>query len=209
MIRVLVVDDQPVIRSGVRRIFETVSDVTIEEAEDAEVALEKIRTESWDVVLLELTLPGRSGLELLFELKDRLAKLPVLIFSSHKDESSVSRTLKAGAVGYVTKDCAPEQLIKAVHLAAMGGRYVMPELGGTLIGALQSGDERPSHEHLSGREYEVMVLLARGQPVRQISNHLCLSESTVSTYRTRILDKLRLANNAEITRYALAHGLYE
>jgi two-component system, NarL family, invasion response regulator UvrY len=208
MSRILVVDDQPVVREGVRQILGAALDAEIIEVDNGEEALLRMRGESWDLVLLELKLPRRSGFEVLFELKDVVPRLPILIFSSHEEEAYVVRALKAGACGYVTKTCQPRELVRAAQRVATGHRYVMAELADVLIPAFQS-DERPPHERLSDREYEVFCFVARGLSLREIALHLNIAESTVSTYRTRILEKMHVANNAEITRYALDNGLYE
>jgi two-component system, NarL family, invasion response regulator UvrY len=208
MIRVLLVDDHPAMRIGVKDILGELPDVVVGEAASGEEALERVRTETWSLVLLDLSLPGRSGFEVLEELKSRRPELPVLIFSVYAEESYVVRALKHGAAGYVTKDCPPEELIKAVRKVAGGGRYIMAELSALLIDLVQAPGDRPLHEQLSSREYEVMRLLAHGSSLRDIARQLSIAESTVSTYRARVLEKLRLENNAEITRYVLAHGLY-
>jgi two-component system, NarL family, invasion response regulator UvrY len=208
MIRVLVVDDHPAMRAGVRQILGELPDVAVEEAASGDEALERVRTETWSLVLLDLSLPGRSGFEVLEELKSRRPELPVLIHSVYAEETYVVRALKHGAAGYLTKDCPPDELIKAVRKVAAGGRYIMAELSELLIDVLQAPDDRPLHEHLSMREYEVMRLLAHGTSLRDIAHQLFISESTVSTYRARVLKKLRLENNAQITRYALDHDLY-
>lgn len=208
MLRVLVVDDHPAMRVGVRRILNrNAPDVVVEEASGGEEAVERARTESWSLILLDLSLPGRSGFETLGELRRRHPDLPVLVFSVHTDETFVVRALKGGASGYLTKDCSPEELVKAVRKVAAGGRYVAAQLSELLIDRLLVPDNHPLHEELSSREYEVMLLLSRGDHLRDIARQLCISESTVSTYRTRILGKLRLDNNAQVTRYAIDHNL--
>ena len=207
MIRVLVVDDHPATRVGVREILAEHPDIAVEEAADGEAALERVRTESWNLVLLDLSLPGRSGFEVLEELKSRHPALPVLILSLHDDEPYVVRALQHGAAGYLTKDCPPDELIRAVRKVAGGGHYLMAELSELLIDLVQTPADRPLHESLSSREYEVMRLLAHGSSLRDISHQLHISESTVSTYRARVLEKLRLKNNAQIIRYALDNNL--
>lgn len=208
VIRVLVVDDHPAMRIGVREILTESADIVVEEAESGEEALERVRTESWSLVLLDLGLRGRSGFEVLDEIKSRRPELPVLVHSVYSDEAYVVRALKQGAAGYVTKDCTPEELVKAVRRVAAGSHYIAQELSPLLVDYLQAPDDRPLHLHLSSREFEVMRLLAHGHHLRDIAQQLSISESTVSTYRTRVLEKLRLENNAQITRYAIGHGLY-
>lgn len=209
MIRVLIVDDHPATRVGVQRIIaRDAPDINFGEASCEREALERIRNESWSLVLLDLNLPDRSGFELLGDVQNLRPGLPVLVFSMHTDESFVLRALKAGAAGYLAKSCSPEELVKALRRIASGHRYIMPELSELLIGRLQAPDKGLPHETLSGREYEVMLQLARGGSLRDISERLYLSESTVSTYRARILKKLHLENNAQLTRYAIENGLY-
>lgn len=208
MIRVLVVDDHPALRIGVQDIFKEAPDFVAEGATNGEEALERVQAGAWNVVLLDLGLPGRSGFEILEDLKSRHPKLPVLIFSVYSEETFVVRALKHGASGYLTKDCPPGELIKAVRKVAAGGRYVMADFSDLLFNMLQAPDDRPLHEHLSCRELAVMHRLARGSSLREIGQQLCISESTVSTYRERVLKKLHLENNAQITRYAINNNLY-
>lgn len=209
MLRVLIVDDHPATRVGVQRIFgRDAPDIAIEEASGGREALERVRTqEHWSLVLLDLVLPGFSGFEALHEIKHLRPELPVLVFSMHTDGPFVLRALQEGASGYLTKDCPPDELIKAVRKVAGGGSYIMTELTALLIDRLQAPADRPLHEQLSSRELEVMRLLAAGTSLREVGRQLCVSESTVSTYRTRILRKLQLANNAQITRYVLDNHL--
>jgi len=208
MIRLLVVDDHRVVRMGIERILaRNAQDIVIEEAAGGREALDRVRAGSWDLVLLDLVLPDVSGFEVLSELKSLRPELPVLVFSMHTDEPYVIRALKDGAAGYVTKDCPPDELIKAVRRVAAGGHYIMPELAELLVGRLRTPQDLPLHELLSSREYEVMLSLARGKTLREIATHLCVSESSVSTYRTRILKKLHLGNNSQITRYVLDKSL--
>lgn len=208
MLRVLIVDDHPAIRVGVRRILaRDAPDVDLGEASNQREALERLRTESWSLVLLDLSLPDRSGFELLTEIKDLRPNLPILVLSMHTDEGFVLRSLKAGASGYLAKSCPPEELVAALRKVAAGHRYITPEVSELLIERLQAPQDRPPHETLSSREHEVMLLLGRGSSLREIGERLCLSESTVSTYRSRILTKLHLKNNAQLVRYVIDNGL--
>ncbi len=208
MIRVLIVDDHPAMRVGVQRILaREAPDIEIGEAASEREALEKVRRESWSLVLLDLNLPDRSGFEVLSEIRDLRPGLPVLIFSMHTDEASVLRAIKSGAAGYLAKSCPPEELATALRRVAAGRRYIMPQLSELLIERLQAPDDRPLHETLSSREFEVMLQLARGASLREIGERLFLSESTVSTYRARILRKLHLENNAQLIRYVIDKGL--
>lgn len=207
-IRVLVVDDHPVMRVGVQRILaRTAPDIVVEEAQGSAEALDRLCAGRWSLVLLDLILPGRSGFEVLHDLRKLHPELPVVIFSMNKDEPSVVRALKEGAAGYLTKDCAPEDLVEAVRKVAAGGRYVPPEIAELLVHALHTPDDSPLHESLSIREYEVLFLLAEGSSLREIADELSISESSVSTYRSRVLTKLRLENNAQVIRYVLDNGL--
>ena len=207
-IRVLVVDDHPVMRLGVQRILaRTAPDVVVEEAQGSVEALDRLRAGRWSLVLLDLVLPGRSGFEVLHDLRRLHPALPVVIFSMNKDEPSVVRALKQGAAGYLTKDCEPADLVEAVRKVAAGGRYVPPEIAELLVHALHSPGDSPLHESLSIQEYEILFLLAEGRSLRKIADELSISESSVSTYRSRVLTKLRLENNAQIIRYVLDNGL--
>lgn len=207
MIRVLVVDDHPALRIGVRDIL-AAPDVVVDVAANGEDALTRVQSSTWSVVLLDLSLPGRGGFEILQELKSRFPKLPVVIFSVYAEDTYVVRALKHGASGYITKDCQPDELIKAVRKVAAGGHYITPDLSDLLVNVLQAPGDRPLHELLSSREFEVMRRLAHGSSLREIGQLLCIAESTVSTYRERVLKKLHLENNAQIIRYALDNHLY-
>lgn len=204
MIHILVVDDHPAIRQGVQEAFRNTSDILTEEATCVQEAVERVRAGSFSLVLLDLGMPGRGGFELLSDLKGLRPELPILIFSVHDDESYVLRALKQKAAGYLTKGCPAAELIRAVRAVAEGRRYLMAEHAGLLIEQLHR-DDRPLHERLSSREHEVMLLLGRGITIRDIARRLGVSESSVSTYRSRILEKLHLENNAQLTRYVLAN----
>jgi DNA-binding NarL/FixJ family response regulator len=208
MTRVLVVDDHPVVREGLRAILALTSDVTagglVRNCEEAVTAL---RHEHFDLVILDLSLPGRNGVSLVAELKECFPRLPVLIFTFHDERHLVVHALKQGANGYVTKDTAPEELLTAIRRVAGGGKYVTAALSETLIGELQTGGDQPPHEHLSPREFEIMGLIAAGKSTREIATSLRLAGTTVSTYRARILEKMGFACNAEIIRYAIENKL--
>jgi two-component system invasion response regulator UvrY len=210
VITVLVVDDHPVVRAGVREILANTIDVRIGGmAQDAEAALQAVAAGAWSVVILDLSLPGRGGLELLRELRERYPRLPVLILSMHAERDLVVHSLRAGAAGYVTKDSASEELVTAIRRVASGGKYVSASLSETLVGELQPGGRRPPHEALSEREFEVFRLIAEGKGGREIARRLKLGETTVSTYRSRILTKMGFAGNSEIIRYAIQNGLVD
>ena len=208
VIRVLIVDDHAVVRRGLMALLsDAFHGAAFGEASDARQALEQLRKQTWDVALLDLALPGKTGLDLLKELKAEWPRLPVLVLSgSHEDQFAV-RVLKAGAGGYMTKASAPEELAKAVCKILAGGRYVSPALAEKLALGVNRDFTRMPHETLSDREYEVMSRIASGQTVTEIGDELSLSAKTISTYRRRILEKLDVKNSAEIVQYALRNGL--
>jgi len=210
VIRVLIVDDHAIVRRGLTALLsEGFHGATFGEASDARQAVEQLRKKEWDVVLLDitLTLPGKSGLDLLKELKAEWPMLPVLVLSGHPEDQFAVRALKAGAGGYMTKESAPEELAKAVRKILAGGRYVSPALAEKLALGVNKDLTRPPHETLSDREYQVMSRIASGRTVTEIGEELSLSAKTISTYRVRVLEKLGVRNNAEIVRYAIRNGL--
>jgi two-component system, NarL family, invasion response regulator UvrY len=200
--RVLLVDDHPVFRHGVKRLLtEALPEVDIAEAVDGLSAIEWIRPRACDLVLLDVTLPGPDGLEVLKALRAEFPHVPVLIVSMHPADQFARRMIAAGAIGYVTKDTDPAELVRAVSLALKGQRYLASD-------ADAGADEpQPRHERLSDREYQVLRMLAAGRTVSQIADELLLSVNTVSTYRARILEKMEMESNAELMRYAMDQGL--
>jgi two-component system, NarL family, invasion response regulator UvrY len=210
MVRILIVDDHAVVRDGVRRIFEEQNAETeVGEASNAQEAIELVRAANWDAVVLDISLGGRSGLDLIKELKQIRPKLPVLILSMHSEEQYARRAFRAGAAGYITKDNSRAELVAAVNKVVEGGRYVSPALAESLVFDIERGSDRPPHELLSDREFEVMKLIASGKTVGEIAEHLSLSDKTISTYRARILEKMGMKTNAEITHYAIKNKLVE
>jgi two-component system, NarL family, invasion response regulator UvrY len=210
VIRVLVADDHALVRRGLRELLADTSDIEVAaEAGTAAEALDRVRQQPLDVVVLDLSLPGRGGLDLLGEIKEERADLPVLILTMHPEDQYAVRALKAGASGYLTKESAPEVLVEAVRRAAAGGRYVTPSLAEKLALHLDDKRAREPHESLSDREYQVFRRLAAGRTVGQIADELSLSVKTVSTYRTRIIEKTGLNTNAELMRYALDRKLVD
>lgn len=208
--RILLVDDHAVVRRGLKQILvEEFPIAVIGEASDAPTAVELIRQETWELVILDVTMPGRSGLEALGDIRHMRPSLPVLVLSMHAEDQLAVRMLKAGAAGYVTKDNAPEALVGAVRRVLTGGRYISEQLAEQLVLEMQRDDAKPLHERLSDREFEVLRAVAAGKTVTQIASDLSLSTKTVSTYRTRLLEKMGMASNAELTRYALTHRLLE
>ncbi len=207
-IRILIADDHPIVRAGFKQVLSETPDMQVtDEAGNGQEAMACVRKKKLDVVLLDISMPGRSGLEVLKELKDEKPKLPVLILSMYPEEQYAIRALRAGASGYLTKASAPNELISAIRKVAEGGKYVSATLGERLTEFLGTDMTRPPHELLSDREYQVMLMIASGKTVSSIAEDLCLSVKTISTYRTHILEKMRMKNNAEITFYAVRNGL--
>jgi two-component system, NarL family, invasion response regulator UvrY len=207
-IRILIVDDHAMVRRGLRALLtDELHGAAFGEAADATQAVEQLRKKAWDIALLDLTLPGKSGLDLLKELKAEWPGLPVLVLSALKEDQFAVRVLKAGAGGYMTKESAPEELAKAVRKVLAGGRYVSPALAEKLAQGVTKDLTRTPHERLSDREYDVMSRIALGKTVTEIAGELSLSSKTISTYRTRVLEKLGVKNSAEIVQYATRNGL--
>jgi DNA-binding NarL/FixJ family response regulator len=208
--RILICDDHPIVRKGLREILEQEgAPATIGEAASAAEGLELARKKPWDAVVLDITMPGRSGLELLKQLREERPNLPVLVLSVHPAEQYAIRVLRAGASGYLTKESAPDELVTAVRRIVRGGRYISPSVGETLVADLGRPAGQLPHHDLSDREFEIMLQLASGKRVSEIGAALNLSVKTVSTYRARILQKLNLKTTAEIMRYAVTHGLVD
>jgi two-component system, NarL family, invasion response regulator UvrY len=210
VIKVLVADDHAIVRRGLKQILTAEPDMSVVgEARDGHEALEFARRHACDVVVLDVSMPGPSGLEVLKDIKRERPKLPVLVLSIHPEDQLAIRVLKAGGAGYMTKETAPEELVKAVRRVVAGGRYVSARLAEKMAIALQSDSDKPRHETLSDREYEVMCLIASGKSVSEIAVQLALSVKTISTYRSRILEKMELPNNAALTHYAIQNRLVE
>ncbi len=210
MIKILIADDHPIVRRGLRQILVEQPDMAVlGEAQNAQELLDLARHDNWDVVVLDISMPGRGGLEVLKDLKTLRPGAAVLVLSIHPEDQYAGRALKAGAAGYLTKDSAPEELVKAIRKVLAGGKYVSPSFAETLALRLDASLAKPLHEALSDREYQVLCRIASGKTVSQIAEELALSAKTVSTYRGRILDKLGLDTTAELMRYALERGLVE
>lgn len=209
MIKVLIADDHAIVRSGLKQILdETSGEIQVQgEAANGREVLEKIHAQDWDVLVLDITMPGRSGLDILKDIRQLKPKLPILILSMHAEEQFATRMLKAGASGYLNKESAPEELVKAIRKVYAGGKYVSPAQAERMVTELTSDTGKAPHELLSDREYEILCLIASGKTATQIAKQLCLSVKTVSTYRTRILDKMKLETNAQLTHYAIKSGL--
>ena len=210
MLRILVADDHEVVRKGLVNVLsETLQPVKIDEAGNGQEAVSKASKTEYDLVVLDIKMPGKSGLDVLKEIKEHKPKLPVLILSMLPEEQFAIRAIRAGASGYLTKDAAGDELVLAIRKALKGERYISGSLAEILAGDLDGDSEKLPHEILSDREYQVMLMIASGKPVGAIAKELCLSVKTISSYRTNILLKTRMKNNAEITHYAIQNKLVD
>ena len=210
MIRVLIVDDHAIVRRGLRQIVAETGDIVVNgEAETGSQAIKTARQEDFDVMLLDISLPDKNGIEVLKQIKKEQPKLAVLMLSMHGEREFAVRALKAGASGYLTKQSAPAQLVTAIRHVAAGKKYVSPALAEELANAMGVDIEKPLHETLSDREFQTLRLIASGKTLSGISAELCLSPKTISVYRSRLLEKLKLLNNSELTRYAIKNRLVD
>ncbi|HTQ28120.1 MAG TPA: response regulator transcription factor [Puia sp.] len=208
MSRFLIADDHTVVRKGLKQILlEAYPFAVIEEVGDAESLLQRVIREPWDVVISDISMPGRSGLEVLQQIRQTHPRLPVLILSVHPEDQYAIRVLRAGASGYLNKDSAPEELVKAVERVLTGKKYITASIAEKLATTLDTDADKLPHEHLSDREFEVLKLLAGGKAVSEIAQQLSLSVTTVSTYRARILSKMNLKTNADLTLYSVENKL--
>lgn len=208
MIKILISDDHAIVREGLKQILADTDDLVVSgEAANGHEVLEHVRRENWDMVLLDLAMPGKDGLETLKELKKEKPKLPVLVLSIYPEEQYAVRSLKAGASGYLTKESAPEELIAAIRKVSQGGKYISSSLAEKLASHLEVDADKPVQEMLSDREYQVMLMIASGKTVKEIADEMFLSVKTVSTYRVRALHKMGMKNNSEFTYYAIKYGL--
>jgi DNA-binding NarL/FixJ family response regulator len=208
MIRILVADDHAVVREGVKQILANLDDMKVSgEAGSGPETLAMLDRQDYDLVLLDISMPGRSGLEILEDIRNVRPKLPVLVLSMHPEEQYALRALRAGAAGYLTKASAPQELIGAIRKAAKGGKYVTASLAEKLAFQLDMDAVKPRHETLSNRELQIMLMIAAGKSVSEIAAELSLSVKTVSTYRVRLLAKLGMKTNAEMMRFAIEEGL--
>jgi DNA-binding NarL/FixJ family response regulator len=204
------VDDHEVVRKGLMKVLvETLQPVKVDEAKNGQDALGKVLKSEYDLVLLDIKMPGKSGLDVLKEIKQHRPKLPVMILSMHPEEHFAIRTMRAGASGYLTKECAGDELVLAIRKALKGEKYISGSLAQILAGELDGDSEMPPHKVLSDREFQVMLMIASGKPVGAIAKELCLSVKTISSYRANILLKTRMKNNAEITHYAIQNKLVD
>lgn len=208
MIRILIADDHPIVRAGLKQILSDADDIEVAtEAGDGHEFLKQVRKDGCDVVLLDLAMPGLTGLDALKQIKAEKPGLPILVLSVHPEQEYGIRVLKAGAAGYLMKSAAPDQLVEAIRKVFRGGRYVSPALAEKMAFGLQTGASGLPHETLSDREHQVLCMIASGKTVKEIASELSLSEKTISTYRTRILEKMNMKSNAELTHYGIKYNL--
>ena len=208
MIRVIIVDDHVVVRKGLKQIFEETQDIVVtDEASSGDELLEKITKYKYDLILLDISMPVKDGLETLKEIKLYNPDIPVLIFTMFPEEQYAVRVLKAGASGYINKESQPEELIEAIRKVTKGRKYISSYLRELLAINLETSSESPIHETLSDREFQVLCLIASGKTMKEIAQYFSLSINTISTYRTRILEKMSLHSNAELTHYAIKNQL--
>ncbi len=208
MIRILITDDHTVVREGLKRILkDEFPDSIFGEATSGNEALEKTRAEAWDVIILDISMSGRNGLEVLKQMRTENIKSPVLILSMHPEDQYAVRVLKAGASGYLTKDSASDELVTAVKRIISGRKYITLSLAEKLANDLETDIDKPIHELISDREFQVLSLIASGKTVSEIAVELSLSVPTISTYRSRLLEKMNMKTNAELTHYAIQQGL--
>lgn len=206
--KLLIADDHTIVREGIKQILAEMPEVTrTDEARNGKEVLQNVWENDYDIVLLDISMPGRSGLDILKQLKHDKPALKILVLSMHPEEQYAIRALKAGAFGYLTKESSPNELIEALRKVLAGKKYVSSSLAETLASHLEASSEKPLHETLSDREYEVMCMIASGKTVKDIADELSLSVKTISTYRARILEKMGMKNNAQLTHYTIQNGL--
>ena len=208
MIRIIIADDHPIVREGLKKIMEKTSDIAvIDEVDTGEELLNKVSKNNYDVVSLDISMPGIGGLGVLEQLKKEKHKLRILVLSIHSEDHYAIRVFKSGASGYLTKDKAPFELVNAIRKVSKGGKYISPSLAEKLVFDLERGEERLPHEKLSNREFQVMCMIASGKMMKEITEELSLSTSTISTYRSRILEKMNMKNNAELIHYVVIKNI--
>lgn len=210
VIRILIVDDHAILREGLRRILDASPEMlVVGEAENGLVALSQLDVCTPDVVLVDISMPGMSGIELIGRIHELDPQISVLVLSMHKEEQFAVRALKAGAAGYLTKDCAPEQLAEAIHKIVSGGRYITPEVAEALANAIVPSQSESPHKQLSNREFQIFRMLASGRSINQIAQDLSLSANTVSTHKSRLMTKLDIESNAGLVHYAIKHRIVQ
>jgi two-component system invasion response regulator UvrY len=209
MIKVLMADDHPLLREGLKHILQDCTDMVFAgEVDNGFALIEKLKTETFDVLLLDLFMPGKSGIELINQIKAEYPKLPILVLSTHKEDLYAMRTLRAGASGYLCKDYAATDLVVAIRKVAMGGHFISETVADLMARELNSPvKDKAPHTLLSNREYQIFMMIASGMGITEIANQLCLSVKTVSTHKSRIMEKMQLAKTADLVRYAVSKGL--
>ena len=210
MIKILVVDDHPIVRAGLKQILAESDDLVVAgEASNSQEALEKVSANNFDVVLLDIAMPGRSGLDIIKDLKNEQSDLSVLVLSYFPEEQYAIRALKAGSSGYLVKKSAPDELVEAIQIVSRGRKYISASVAEKLVDEMGGGEKKAPHERLSDREYQILRMISSGKSVTDIADNLCLSVKTISTYRSRLLRKMEMKNNAEIISYAIKQGLVD
>jgi two-component system invasion response regulator UvrY len=210
MIKIMIADDHTIVREGLKQILADIPDLAVvEEAKNGEEVIAKVGMKDIDIILLDISLPGRSGLDVLRQLKHRKPGLPVLILSMYPEEQYAVRSIRAGASGYLTKESASTELVEAIRTVARGRKYITSSLAERLAFQIEVDVDKPLHESLSDREYQVMCMIASGKTVKEIAKILSLSVKTISTHRSRILKKMNMENNAQLTHYAIKQNLVD
>ncbi len=208
MIKVLLADDHAVVRKGIRQILaDAYKEASFGEAGDIHTIRELIGKESWDILILDLAMPDGNGIEILKQIKQDHPQIPVLVMSIYPEDQYALRTIRAGASGYLTKDSAPEELVVAFQKILDGGEYISASVANELVNYARKAEDQPLYKYLSDREYQVLCLIASGKELKEIANDLSISSKTVSTYRSRLLLKMNMKSNAELTYYAIQNGL--
>ena len=210
MINILMVDDHAIVREGLSRIINDTTEITIAaEASTGEEAIKKVNNQTFDLVLLDISMPGKNGLQTLKEIKKIKKNLPVLMLSMHAEEQYAIRAIKAGASGYLTKDSASNMLVQAIEKIYNGGKFISQEVAELLVSDIYHNEDKQAHEHLSDREFEIFKLIVKGNSVKIIAKNLAISDKTVSTYRSRVLKKMHMKTNSDIIHYAIENNLVE
>ncbi len=208
MLKILIADDHEIVRKGLKTMLADASDkIMVDEAGNGQEALNKIKKNNYNMVVLDISMPGKGGLDVLKQIKSENLNLPVLVLSMHSEEQYARRVLRAGASGYMTKSTATEELINAIYKVARGGKYISSTLAEQLAFNIETDSTKPLHAKLSDREYQVMIRIASGKTIKEIAGELCLSQKTITTYRTRVLEKMKLKNNFQLISYTIENNL--